>query len=250
VIVAKADHAHYLREEAREAGRMPHALAQPADRGTAAGVLLPVLWVHARDPGAVVVLFPSDHLVVENARFIAHIAEVARAVRANPDWAVLLGARPDRAETEYGWIEPGQALGWTGAGPISTVSRFWEKPGPGQAAACLEKSWLWNTFVIVARAARLAELGQRYVPRLHARLAALDPFFGTEDERWALRQAYALAPSRNFSRDVLEPAHEELMVSHMPALTWCDLGTPRRVLQTVRQLDLRPPWRRSSRARA
>jgi mannose-1-phosphate guanylyltransferase len=241
VIVAKADHAHYLLEE-REGGRMPHVLAQPADRGTAAGVLLPVHWVRARDPEAVVAVLPSDHLIVEKDQFMAHVAEVAAAVRANPDWVVLLGAQPDRAETEYGWIEPGRTLARTSAGPISAVSRFWEKPGPGQAEACLGRGCLWNTFVIVARAARLAELGQRYVPRLSARIVPLDRFFGTEHEGWALRQAYALAPPRNFSRDVLEPGQGELMVSRMPALAWCDLGTPHRVFEAVRQLDLRPPW--------
>jgi mannose-1-phosphate guanylyltransferase len=242
VIVAKADHARYLVEEERQQGPMPQVLSQPADRGTAAGVLLPVRWVHARDPDGVVAIFPSDHLIVENARFIAHVAEVAALVRANPDWVVLLGARPDRAETEYGWIETGRALRWTSAGPISAVSRFWEKPRPERARTCLQKGCLWNTFVIVARAARIAEVGRRYVPQLHGRLAALDRFFGTEHERWALRQAYALTPPRNFSRDVLEPGQGELMVAHMPAVTWCDLGTPRRVFQAVRQVGLRPPW--------
>jgi len=42
--------------------------------------------------------------------------------------------------------------------------------------------------------------------------------------------------------DVLEPGQTETMVSHMPALKWCDLGTPRRVFLMVRELDLRPPW--------
>ena len=241
VIVTKADHARYLLEE-RGGRRMPHVLEQPADRGTAAGVLLPAHWVRARDPEAIVAVFPSDHLVVETGRFMAHVAEVAAAVRANPDWVVLLGARADRAETEYGWIEPGRAVGRTSAGPICAVTCFREKPGPAEAEALLAEGCLWNTFVIVAKAARLVELGERHVPELSGRLAPLDCFFGTEHERWALGQAYALAPSANFSTDVLERGQAELMVSHMPALKWCDLGTPRRVFLMVRELDLRPPW--------
>lgn len=247
VIVARTEHAHYLLAE-REGRRMPHVLEQPADRGTAAGVLLPVHWIRARDPEAVVAIFPSDHLIVEGGRFIAHVAEVAAEVRANPDWVVLLGAQPKGAEAEYGWIEPGRALGWTSAGPISTVTGFWEKPGPAEAQACLGQGCLWNTFVIVARAARLAELGARYAPELSARLVPLHRHFGTEHERWALAQAYASAPSGNFSADVLQPGCAELMVSQMPALTWCDLGTPRRVFRVVRELDLRPPWRDVGRA--
>ena len=101
--------------------------------------------------------------------------------------------------------------------------------------------------MIVATVSQLGELGRRYVPQLHARLASLDRFFGTEHEHWALRPAYALAPAKNFSRDVLEPAQGELRVSHMPTLTWSDLGTPQRVLRAVRQLDSRPPWLHPSR---
>jgi len=241
VIVTMADHAHYLLKE-RGGRRTPHVLEQPADRGTAAGVLLPAHWVRARDPEAVVTVFPSDHLVVETGRFMAHVAEVAAAVRANPGWVVLLGARADRAETEYGWIEPGRTVGRTSAGPISTVTCFREKPGPAEAEALLAEGCLWNTFVIVANVARLVDLGARHVPELSARLTGLERFFGTEHERWALGQAYALAPPANFSRDVLEAGEVELMVSHMPTLTWSDLGTPRRVFQMVRELDLRPPW--------
>jgi mannose-1-phosphate guanylyltransferase len=248
VIVTRADHAHYLLEEG-EGRRMPHVLEQPADRGTAAGVLLPAHWVRARDPEAVVAVFPSDHLVVEGARFMAHVAEVVAAVRDHPGWVVLLGAQADRAETEYGWIEPGRVFGRTTAGPISAVARFWEKPGPVEAESYLTQGCLWNTFVIVAKAARLVDLGNRHVPELSARLAPLDRFFGTEHEHWALAQAYALASPANFSRDVLEPGHAELMVSHMPALTWSDLGTPRRVFRMVRELDLRPSWLAARRAR-
>jgi len=241
VIVTNAAHAHYLLEE-RGGRRMPHVLEQPEDRGTAAGVLLPAHWVRAQDPEAIVAVFPSDHLVVETGRFMAHVAEVAAAVRANPEWVVLLGARADRAETEYGWIEPGRACGRTSAGPISAVSCFREKPDPAEAEVLLAEGCLWNTFVIVAKAARLIDLADRHVPDLNARLAPLDRFFGTERERWALGQAYALAPTADFSADVLEPGQAELMVSHVPALTWSDLGTPRRVFRVVRELDLRPPW--------
>ena len=133
-------------------------------------------------------------------------------------------------------------MGRPGPGPVSAVTCFREKPGPDEAEALLAEGCLWNTFVIVAKAARLVDLGDRHVPELSARLAPLDHFFGTDHERWALGQAYALAPSANFSRDVLEPGQAEIMVSHMPALAWSDLGTPRRVFQVVRELDLKPPW--------
>lgn len=241
VAVTLAGHAGYVMREI-EQGPMPRALEQPADRGTAAGVLLPVHWVFRQDPEAIVVVLPSDHFVDDSARFMGHVQEVAALVRAHPTGAVLLGALADMPDTQYGWIEPGAHVGETGAGPIRRVTQFWEKPSPAQAAECLRRGCLWNTFVLVATARTLVALGQRYVPLLHARLAPLSAFFDTEHERWAIRQAYASAPAANFSRSVLERCPPELMVAQMPALTWSDLGTPRRVLRLARRLALPTPW--------
>ena len=241
VAVTVDEHAGYVMREI-EQGLMPRVLEQPADRGTAAGVLLPVHWVSRQDPEAIVVVLPSDHFIDDAERFMAHVEDVAAAARAHPTWVVLLGALADTPDTQYGWIEPGAQVGATGAGPIWRAKRFWEKPSPAQAVECLRRGCLWNTFVLVATARALVDLGRRYLPLLHARLAPLSAFFDTEHERWAIRQAYAPAPAANFSRAVLERCPPELMVAQMPALTWSDLGTPRRVLRLARRLALPTPW--------
>ena len=79
-----------------------------------------------------------------------HIGKVATFVRRQPERMVLIGAQADTAETEYGWIEPGEILGQVGATPILRVTRFWEKPSEVQAKACLDARCFWNTFVLVA----------------------------------------------------------------------------------------------------
>jgi len=241
VAVTLAEHAGYVMHEI-EQGPMPRVLEQPADRGTAAGVLLPVHWVFRQDPEAIVVVLPSDHFIDDATRFMAHVQEVAAGVRAHPTRAALLGALADTPDTQYGWMEPGAHVGATGAGPIRRVKRFWEKPSAAQAGECLRRGCLWNTFVLVATARTLVELGHRYLPLLHARLAPLSAFFDTEHERWAIRQAYAAAPAANFSLAVLERCPPELIVAQMPALTWSDLGTPRRVLRLASRLTVPTPW--------
>jgi hypothetical protein len=55
-------------------------------------------------------------------------------------------------------------------------------------------------------------------------------------------RAYAQARPANFSRDLLEPAHEALSVLELSGLTWSDLGTPRRVIATLVRLGARPAW--------
>ena len=68
------------------------------------------------------------------------------------------------------------------------------------------------------------------------------PFVGTEEEPWALHQAYVLMPKADFSRSVLEPCPPFLAVSEMPGVTWSDLGSPRRVQDVARRALRGVPW--------
>jgi len=241
LVVTVRGHAKYIAEELHGPSA-PHVLVQPENRGTAAGILFPAHWIQWRDPAATVAVFPSDHFVLEEEVFTGHVREIANAIRTRPEWIVLLGARPTEADTEYGWIEPGEPLGTSGGVPLYGVRRFWEKPSAETACACLAAGCLWNTLVFVAKIGRLVEAGGQCVPQLHARLAGIAPFAGTEDETWAIQQAYALARSANFSRAILESGLPRLAVSKLPRVTWSDWGTPERVLRTLRRLGPLPDW--------
>lgn len=241
VVVTMQDHERYMADELQGLP-CPHVLWQPEDRGTAAGVLLPAHWIHARDPRAVVTVFPSDHFIREEAAFMGHVAEVVRFVTRHPEWIVLLGVQPTEPETEYGWIEPGERVGWTTRGPLYRIRRFKEKPSGEVAGTLLSAGGLWNTFVFVASVSTLIRAGRECLPDLHERLARLSAFTGTEHEGWAIRQAYAFSPRANFSRSVLELSPRPLAVAKVPGLTWCDLGTPARVARTLTSLGVSPPW--------
>src|SRR5580704_7832063 len=116
-------HSEYMAKEF--SGTPPHAvLVQPQDRGTAAGIFFPAHWIYSTDPDAVVAVFPSDHFILEGDAFMRHIGKVATFVRRQPERMVLIGAQADTAETEYGWIEPGDPLGEIGADQILRVTRF------------------------------------------------------------------------------------------------------------------------------
>jgi mannose-1-phosphate guanylyltransferase len=241
VVVSHRAHSAYL---AAEFGHepAPAVLAQPYDRGTAAGVFYPACWISWRDPDAIVAVFPSDHFVLEERRFMQHVSAAAGLVRRDPSRLVLLGARPTRPEPEYGWIEPGGLLALLDGEPVFEVQAFSEKPSPEMARRCLAAGHLWNTFVFVASVRMLIELGRRHVPMLVRRLERIGEFAGTAHERWATHQAYLLAPRANFSQDVLEACPERLAVARLPDLAWCDWGTPERVLQSLRSAGITPPW--------
>ena len=129
-----------------------------------------------------------------------------------------------------------------GTAPIHRVERFIEKPDAETAQALFQSGALWNTFVFGGRADALTELGRECLPSLHERLAGLDRFLGTEHERWAIAQAYEFAPRASFSRALLERCPDKLAVMRLSDVSWCDLGTSRRVLKKLDELGVRPDW--------
>jgi CTP:molybdopterin cytidylyltransferase MocA len=119
VVVTLASHARYVDAELRGAPR-PHVLAQPYDRGTAAGVLLPAHWIRVRDADATVVVFPSDHFVLEESAFMCHVADVARSARQRPEPIIVLGALATEPEPRV-WLDPARP------------DRGMDRPGPPAA---------------------------------------------------------------------------------------------------------------------
>lgn len=240
-VVTLRSHAGYFAEP-RGGSEVPRVLVQPVDRGTAAGILFPAHWVSRQDQGATVAVFPSDHFVLGEAAFMAHVAQVSAWVDEHPDRLVLLGAPATGPEVEYGWIELGRPLSSTSGRRIWEVRRFWEKPSAENARVCLEAGCLWNTFVLVGKVAVFLRAGAEALPEVNGRLARSIPLLGTEDEAPALHQAYAVMPRADFSRSVLEPCPSFLAVSELPRVTWSDLGSPRRVFEILKCVPGRPSW--------
>lgn len=244
LVVTVRQHAGYIAEEFAGCSH-PRVLAQPLERGTAAGVLYPAHWIAWRNPEATVAIFPSDHFLLGETTFMAHVAEVTAWVEKHPERLVLLGAQPTSPEVEYGWIEPAEALGELSTGPVRAVRQFWEKPSVARARACFGAGHLWNTSVLVGKVATLVQTGWQALPELSDRLAHIEPFVGTPEEADAVRQAYELMPRANFSKHVLEVCPDALAVSRLPHIVWSDLGSPHRVMEALTRMRIRPEWART-----
>jgi mannose-1-phosphate guanylyltransferase len=212
-------------------------VVQPANRGTGVGILLPLLELAARAPGATVALLPCDHHVL-GERTLAGALRAAFAAAERPGGRiVLLGLTPETAAGDLGWIVPGDAIA---PGEVAAVEAFVEKPGESGARELAARGGLWNGFLVVARAAALLALFRERTPRLVERL---------ERARVAGPQAVADCYSEieplDFSRGLLEGAEARLAVLPVPPCGWSDLGTPERVVARLRRLArdrrLRPP---------
>ena len=217
--------------------RLPAAnvLAQPRNLDTGPGILVSLLELARRDADATVAIFPSDHDIRDEAAFRGHVLEMARLVARRPDEIVLLGARPDRPETGYGYVAPGRRVEDTGA--AFRVLAFHEKPARSLAARIIRRGGLWNSFVMVGGVARFIALLRALRPDDVARLAPLpaDPD--------ALGPAYDQMPPWNFSRGFLARIPQHLLVFRADGLGWSDWGTPESIERTFATMGIVPPWR-------
>ena len=235
------DHRHEVltQLQGRTSGQV---IYQPRNCETAAGVFLPLTYIHAQAPDATVVIFPSDHFVHPEDRFLKAVRRITDVAQALPDRLVLLGVRPDRLEMEYGWIMPGQSLE-TGSGPpVRRVDSFIEKPTLVQASHALRHGALWNTFVFAARAEWLWQIGMRCVPDLMLRFEQLARAIGRPQETDVLDAIYDDMPAYNLSTALLQQAADSTAVIELQDVLWCDWGRPARVAETLRQIGRTPAF--------
>jgi mannose-1-phosphate guanylyltransferase len=215
---------------------------QPANRDTAAGVFLPLTYIRAQAPHATVVLYPSDHFVYPENRFLEAVRRAVKIAQARPDRVVILGVPPDRLELDYGWIQIDQPLLNPLGEPVQTVRSFLEKPGAAQADAALRTGALWNTLVFAANVERLWALGWQYLPDMMPLFERLSNALGGPEEGYVLDTIYRNMPAKNFSSDLLQCTPETLAVIELTGSLWSDWGKPERITETLRRIDRRPAY--------
>jgi mannose-1-phosphate guanylyltransferase len=216
-------------------------IVQPWGRGTAPAILYGLLRIAEAGGSDAVALFPSDHYVSDDARFMAHVEAGFRAVETRPDLIVLLGIEAEAPETQYGWIEPGEVVLDRAPSPVYRVGQFWEKPELGLAERLLRRGCLWNSFVLVARVRTLLALIEAAVPDLYRLFMAAWRARFTEGEDEAIRSLYATLPPADFSESVLGRS-ADLAVLPVRGVAWSDWGEPGRVFRTLARLGLQPEW--------
>ena len=215
-------------------------VVQPCNRGTACGVLLPLMHILLQEPHAVVAILPSDHFVDDEEVLTRTLRKAVRVVLNANDSIVLLGIRPDGPDIEYGWIEPTlrtlDGLHW--------VLSFVEKPLPAVAEQLRERGGLWNSFVLVTRGLEFLSAFARAFPELVDRFGAALVSGSAADAEDRLQLLYSKLPNLDLSRDLLQSHHEQLRVLPVPPCGWTDLGTPERVARCLERVTTEPPPKR------
>lgn len=225
------------------AGRPPGSIiAQPSNRDTAAAVFLAASYIRTRDPKATLVLYPSDHFVYPEDRFVKLVESAIRVSDLLPEFLVLLAVVPNAIEPEYGWIRPGSSLGCLAGNDVSVVEEFVEKPDLDVAREVLLAGGLWNTLIMVAKVETIWAMGWRYFPEMMPVIEKCGSVIGTVKEKVVLDAAYRLMPSRNISSHLLQQIPKRIAAIEMKGVLWSDWGRPQRIVEALQRIGKRPAF--------
>jgi len=212
----------------KQLSKLPKAqvLAEPIGRNTAPAIGLAAFLLLREHPDAVIGMFPSDHVIADETSYRATIERGADIAAAGEN-IVVLGIRPTRSETGYGYIEAGSAS----SGDALRVRRFTEKPDAEKAAAFVAAgNYFWNSGMFLWSARTLANALREHLPKTAPLLEEIAAAFGTRKFPATLRRLYPKCENISIDYAVLEPrsakGEQAGNIFCLPAdFGWNDLGS-------------------------
>lgn len=175
-------------------------IAEPMGRNTAPAIGLAAFLLLRTDPNAIIGMFPSDHVISGEARYREQVHQGAE-IAASGENIVVLGIRPTRAETGYGYIEAGEP-----SGGALRVRRFTEKPDAERAAGFLEAgNYYWNSGMFIWSARTLANALLEHLPKTAPILEQIAAAYGTSKFKSTFARLYPKCENISIDYAVLEP---------------------------------------------
>lgn len=176
-------------------------VAEPVGRNTAPAIGLAAFLLARHDPAAVIGMFPSDHVILDEKRFRDDIRRAAEIAADGPN-IVVIGIKPTRAETGYGYIEAGKRA----ENGVLQVKRFTEKPTADVAERFLEaENFFWNSGMFVWGAKTLADALSEHLPKSAPLLDEIAASYGTRKFEKTFAKLYPRCENISVDYAVLEP---------------------------------------------
>ncbi len=201
-------------------------LAEPVGRNTAPAIGLAAFLLLRHDPEAVLGLFPSDHVIGDPERYRQTLRRGIEIAAAGEN-IVVLGIRPTRIETGYGYIEVGAAE----PNGSLRVRRFTEKPDVAKATQFLAAgNYFWNSGMFLWRASTLVNALREHLPNTAPILEKIAATFGTSKFTETFRRLYPKCENISIDYAVLEPrsakGEGQSRIFCLPSeFGWNDLGS-------------------------
>jgi mannose-1-phosphate guanylyltransferase/mannose-6-phosphate isomerase len=221
VYVCNEEHRFLVAEQARALGKESDAiLLEPEGRNTAPALTIAALYLVDKEPDAMMVAMPADHVIPDQESFAAAVEQGGKL--AERGYLVTFGVVADKAETGYGYIHRGDEIEESG---VFQVDRFVEKPDANTAQGYIDAGdYYWNAGIFLLRANRWLQEMEKYQPEmLKACKQAMDNSSRDSDFVRVDKQAFLSSPSDSIDYAVMEKTDRAAVVPLKTA--WSDVGS-------------------------
>lgn len=196
-------------------------IGEPVAKNTAPCIAAAAAILHARDPEAVMVVLPADHVILDHKSFLGTLQKAVQTA-VEEDALVTIGIKPDRPETGYGYIKfEDSHSDKKGNQETQRVVEFTEKPDLERAQSFLKSgNYLWNSGMFVWKAEVILDAFKKHLPAIFDHLGNLKSQPVTED---AIHKFYHSCPSISIDYGIMEKAEN---VQVVPGdFGWNDVGS-------------------------
>lgn len=205
-------------------------LYEPEPKNTAAAIAFCCRFLELENAlDEVVGVFSSDNIINDENNF--HQVLSTATATAQKDLVVVLGIKPSRPETGFGYIQvEDRALG---TGKATNVKKFHEKPSHETAEKFLQSGdYFWNAGIFVFKVRHMISLFQKLEPELWSALSALKSDFSN------LKEIFSQLKSISIDYAILEKLNSDDLRCITCDIGWSDLGSWDVMLETRKDLGI------------
>ncbi len=198
-------------------------LCEPARRNTAPCIAYANYKIREKNPDAIIVVAPSDHIILKEDVFIDVITSAMKAASKN-DWLITLGIEPSRPDTGYGYIQfDGKTCDEVDS-RIKKVKTFTEKPEFKIAQKFVESGdFLWNAGIFVWSLKSIQKAFETHLAEVDDIFKEGIGAYNTNKEEIFIEGAYAVCRNISIDFGVMEKAENVYVLAS--DFGWSDLGT-------------------------
>lgn len=201
-------------------------IEEPFGRNTAAAIGLASVIISKKDPNAVMVVLPADHIIKDDENFRETLSKAAEFANSSGG-LVTIGITPTRPETGYGYIQIEDSEETEN---IHKVLTFAEKPNYATAVRFLESGdFLWNSGMFIWRADSIMTEIQSYMPDLFSGLEKINGAPGTESFNKTLANVYGQLKNISIDYGIMEKSRKVFLTKG--TFSWSDVGSWEEVYQ-------------------
>ena len=115
-------------------------LLEPESKNTLAAITLSALHIHKKDPEAILLVAPCDHVIENKSKFNNYIKKISQNILE--DFIYVFGIKPKKPSSSFGYIKIGKKINKL----VFDVDKFVEKPNSKKAKRFFsDKSFYWNS---------------------------------------------------------------------------------------------------------